>query len=247
MAFLTGKLYLSWLALVTVAYLYNAVACTLRPSFVTALVNSKEVNSTWVNKCSTTNKTDNFTQNSFLNFSDDDINTTQPMMNLTNLTATTASDNFTTRLDLNDTSTSTTTNTYSTEVISLTTNSQEMNVLGTHSNATHPQTNSAVTTVQTMAYNMSYNESTPTGIAQTIRSRYETTETSLGFESPRSKCWELVNETHYYYKEGSVALINYRPQTKFREGTVFTHVCLSTRGGVAFPQCHGNAELPHTT
>ena len=204
--FLTGKLYLSWLALVTVAYLYNAVACTLRPSFVTALVRSNEVNSTWVKKCST-NRTDNFTENTFLNFTDDDhINMTQRMMNFTNLTASMDSDNFTTPLDLNDTNT--TTNTFSTEVISVTTKSQEINALGTHSNVTHPHTNSMLTTVQTVAYNMSYNESTSTGIAQTIRSRYETTETSVGFESERSECWELVNETYYYYKEGSVALIN---------------------------------------
>ena len=203
--FLTGKLYLSWLALVTVAYLYNAVACTLRPSFVTALVKSNEVNSTWVNKCSA-NRTNNFTENTFLNFTDDDINMTQRMMNLANPTTSAASGNFTKRLDLNDTSTSTIN--YSTEVISVPTKSQEINALGTHSNVTDPHTNSMLTTVQTVAYNMSYNESTSTGIAETIRSRYETTETSMGFESARSECWELVNETYYYYKEGSVVLIN---------------------------------------
>ena len=205
---MTGKLYLSWLALVTVAYLYNAVACTLRPSFVTALVKSNEVNSTWVNKCST-NRTDNFTENTFLNFTDDHINMTERMINFTNftnLTASVASDNFTKRLDLNDTRTST--NTYSTKVISVTTKSQEMDALGTHSNVTHPHTNSMLTTVQTVAYDVSYNESTSIGIAQTIRSRYETTETSVGFESARSECWELVNETYYYYKEGNVVLIN---------------------------------------
>ena len=85
------------------------------------------------------------------------------------------------------------------------TKSQEINALGTHSNVTHPHTNNLMlTTVQTVAYNMSYNESTSNGIAETTRSRYETTETSVGFESARSECWDLVNETYYYYKEGSV-------------------------------------------
>ena len=38
----TGKLYLSWLALVTLAYMYNAVACTIRPAFVSAVVIDKD-------------------------------------------------------------------------------------------------------------------------------------------------------------------------------------------------------------
>ena len=196
LSFLTGKLYLSWLALVTVAYLYNAVACTLRPSFVTALVNSHEVNSTWVNRCST-NTTNNSTEPSFFNFTTYHINMTERMMNITNPTASKDSNSITTWLDLNDTSTSS--NTHSIEVISVTEKYQEMDTSGTH-----PKTNSAQTTVQTVAYNVSDNGSTFTGIGQTIPSRYETIETSVGLENTLSECWEQVNETYYYYKEGTI-------------------------------------------
>ena len=195
---MTGKLYLSWLALVTVAYLYNAVACTLRPSFVTALVKSKEVNTTWVNNCST-NTTDNSTENIFLNFTDDEINMTQRTMNFTNQTVSMASDNFTMWLALN-----TSTNTYSTEVVSVTETSQEMNtLLGTHFNATHLQASSVETTLQTGAYNISHNESTSIDISQMVQNvGYQTTVTSMGFRNTSSECWELVEKTYYYYKEG---------------------------------------------
>ena len=109
-----------------------------------------------------------------------------------------ATDNFTMWLDLN-----TSTSPYSSEVMSVTEKSQEMSTLsGTHYNATHLQTNSIQTTVQTAVYNISYNESTSIDIAETVRSRYETTETSMGFGNTSSECWELVNKSVYYYKEG---------------------------------------------
>ena len=60
-------------------------------------------------------------------------------------------------------------------------------------------------------------------------------------------CKRVISSRHFYFKTKQSATMKqkrgfYRPQTKLREGTVFTHVCLSR--GSAFPQYHGSGRVP---